>query len=327
MERNFLKAVALSIFALVLLLCMVVYNVGNATGRASLEKRDYGRSLMPLIMHSAPVRRAKAGVPTGNNNPDSYAAATEIYGSKDYETEVSGDVLSQEDIAIGTWGAAYGYGSTGAWRFTPRPITSGSNEDSAGWYADTGTIPVDECSVLTYSFMFYISQALVTKILDSGTSFWGSNNKVIDVFMWDSAGSAVDSNTRQVVMFGKSNGTIPGLIFTPIAGGGGGIGYAETSIDPLVDLDFTDLADQWIWLSFVMDASGATDATRYTRLYYKKVGDAGVTKFLRPRRHGRRRRRRGRFVQVHDTGMARRSRPHFVRILGRHGRRGGTARC
>jgi hypothetical protein len=234
---------------------------------------------MPLIMHSAPVRRAKAGVPTGNNNPDSYAAATEIYGSKDYETEVSGDVLSQEDIAIGTWGAAYGYGSTGAWRFTPRPITSGSNEDSAGWYADTGTIPVDECSVLTYSFMFYISQALVTKILDSGTSFWGSNNKVIDVFMWNSGGTAVDTNTRQIVMFGKSNGTIPGLIFTPIAGGGGGIGYAETSIDPLVDLDFTDLADQWIWLSFVMDASGATDATRYTRLYYKKVGDAGVTKF------------------------------------------------
>lgn len=235
---------------------------------------------MPLVMHaSSPVRRGKAGVPVGNNNPDSYAEATTTYSSKDYETEVAGDVRSAENIATGSWGAAYGYGSSGGWRFTPRPITSASNEDSAGWETDIGTITADTCDVLTISFLFYISQALVTKILTSGTSFWGSNNKVIDMFMWNADASAADTTTRQVVMFGKSNGSMSGLIFTPIAGGAGGVGYAETTIAPIVDLDFTDLADQWVWLSFVLDASGATDAERYTRLYYKKVGDSGVTKF------------------------------------------------
>ncbi len=82
MERNFLKAVALSIFALVLLLCMVVYNVGNATGRASLEKRDYGRSLMPLIQSaSRSLSRAALPVPPveyGGYTPTIYAAPADV---------------------------------------------------------------------------------------------------------------------------------------------------------------------------------------------------------------------------------------------------------
>lgn len=81
-ERNFLKAVALSIFALVLLLCMVVYNVGNATGRASLEKRDYGRSLMPLIQSaSRSLSRAALPVPPveyGGYTPTIYAAPADV---------------------------------------------------------------------------------------------------------------------------------------------------------------------------------------------------------------------------------------------------------
>jgi hypothetical protein len=82
-------------------------------------------------------------------------------------------------------------------------------------------------------------------------------------------------------MFGRANTPLTGRQFTPRAGGAGGIGGfgATPLIAPIVTLDFTDLADEWIWLCFVLDASGATDATRYTRFYYKKLSDSGVTKF------------------------------------------------
>lgn len=96
-ERNFLKAVALSIFALVLLLCMVVYNVGNATGRASLEKRDYGRSLMPLIQSaSRSLSRAALPVPPveyGGYTPTIYAAPADV-GSGNGSSEANAQNLA-----------------------------------------------------------------------------------------------------------------------------------------------------------------------------------------------------------------------------------------
>lgn len=110
MERNFLKAVALSIFALVLLLCMVVYNVGNATGRASLEKRDYGRSLMPLIQSaSRSLSRAALPVPPveyGGYTPTIYAAPADV-GSGNGSSEANAMDLATA-LSTATAGAIIG---------------------------------------------------------------------------------------------------------------------------------------------------------------------------------------------------------------------------
>jgi hypothetical protein len=205
--------------------------------------------------------------------PDGYSLATTTYISRDYDTEVAGQIRDVNNIVEMAYDASGGY-TNGAWRARPQPIDgTDANEDNAGWESGLGSpdnIPVDDTQIVVVSYMFKISSALVTEILSGGTTFWDHENKVIDFFMWLSDGTNVDADTRQTVFFGADSGE---LVFSHVAGGGGGqifTGGTRT--------DFADFADEWVFVAHVLDASGADDTARYTRTYMARSGDSAFTK-------------------------------------------------
>jgi hypothetical protein len=210
------------------------------------------------------------GAPPGNDNPDNLPeSSTPIY-SNDYDTNDPTGVTSVEDLAVGTWGANLGYQS-GGWSFQPDPIADPSedmNEDAAGWaYGVQGSqyFPLDTYDLVTVSYMYKVSQALLEEIALGGP-FWAHDQKAIDFKYHDPTDPNGEGN-RNTIHFGENEGQIR---FSHVDGGGG----TKIYFGP----DWLGLADQWVWLCHVIDMRGATAEQRYVATYVKVPGDAAVTR-------------------------------------------------
>lgn len=206
-----------------------------------------------------------------DNNPDGLPEASSPIYSRDYEAEDAADVVNQPSIAVGEWGADYGHGPSGGWRFVPDPIvdpTVGANEDSAGWagglHGQT-LFPLDAYHLVTVSYLFRISQALVDEIALGG-AFWAHDQKSID-FKYHDPNAPYGEGHRNTIHFGESEGQVR---LSHVDGGGGSRIYFGP--------DWTTLADEWVWLCHVIDMRSASPAERYVATYLKREGDAGVTR-------------------------------------------------
>jgi len=208
----------------------------------------------------------------GENNPDGYPAATVTFWSRDYETEDAALdmwINGGGSVAEHSYHATLGYQATGAWRATPTP-SGDMNETSAGWSGGDGSqIPRDATNVMIVSYMIYMSQPLANAISSQTGGFWHSGNKILDVFMWDGADDDGDAATRQVIKVKEHYGKV---VFAHLVGGAG-TDYVDDGRGQ--NLDFATNAEQWIWVAHVFDADA-----QVTRTYYKRAGDAGVTKAL-----------------------------------------------
>lgn len=209
------------------------------------------------------------GVSSANNNPDNYAAATETYVSKDYETEVAGDVRGGQDVCTSTWGATDGYSGSGGWRHIALPEVL-EHEDNAGIDLLGTTIPdADAAPIYVISYMFYMAELMSDDIVAATDGFWNHGNKIIDLFMYNAAGTFEDTNTRQTIFCKADSGEIK---LAHVNGGGGVVffGGAENTFR------FEDHADEWIWFSHVFDSTN-----EMVNSYYKLSTDSGVTRTLR----------------------------------------------
>ena len=194
----------------------------------------------------------------GSLNPDDIPSATALILSRDYTTHDAGEVLSQANLAVGEWGAAYGYSGPG-WRFRPDPIIgTAENEDSAGWLMPWGApaFPPDGHALVTVSFMLKLSGPLLDEIARGGP-LWAHVNKAFDFKYWNAAGNG--EGGRNGVHFGENP---PQFHFST-----GGAGQFM-AIGP----DWRTLADQWVWVCFVVDMRGATPSQRYLAAYYRPPG-------------------------------------------------------
>ncbi|MBW2456565.1 MAG: hypothetical protein JRI68_18750 [Deltaproteobacteria bacterium] len=210
------------------------------------------------------------GTPPGANNPDQLPESSSPIYTRDYETEVADDVTSTPNIALGEWGASHGHGPSGGWRFAPDPIvsTAGDNENSAGWAwgLQAGSdFPVGAYDLVTVSYMYRVSQALVQEIALAG-AFWNHDQKAID-FKYHDPNAPYGEGNRNTIHFGESEGQVR---FSHVDGGGGSRIYFGP--------DWVTLADEWVWLCHVIDMRGSSPAERYIATYIKRDGDPGVTR-------------------------------------------------
>ncbi len=239
-------------------------------------------------MPSAPVQRASASPPppaltpppppadeppppapappppsSGVHNPDGITETSSVLFGRDYDSQVGGDVSSGGVINM-QWGSAYGFAGSGGWRAQPNPIEgSGANEDSKGWMAPA-SLGVDRYHVISTSFMLKISGPLLGAIETAG-GFWSHMNKALDFNYYDGGGNL---GGRGGFHFGE----MPPRWH--ISGGGAGPYFP-------VGPDWRTLADQWVWLCFVIDMRGSTPSQRYLAVYYKTQGMSGVARMGR----------------------------------------------
>jgi hypothetical protein len=204
-----------------------------------------------------------------NDNPDGEPAATVTYFSRDYDTQVSADVISDPGICLMQWGANYGYGGSGGWRAVPDP---GGGEDNAGYLMGTGVAPVDAVHKFMVSYMFYMSPELLQAITDRPGGFWAHANKILDVrqYLPDGSGlhGAGNQNTRWNVHVKHFIGG-GGVKFSHVPGGGGSqyIGGSE-------NLPFSAF-NGWVWVAHMYDGPNAR-----MRTYIKRPGDPDVIRIL-----------------------------------------------
>ncbi len=206
----------------------------------------------------------------GDDNPDGLPEVSSAIYSRDYASQDAADITSTPNIATAEWGAAFGYGPGGGWRLQPDPIVApvGQNENSAGWawgLQAGNDFPVDGHDLVTVSYMFNVSGALLQEIALAG-NFWAHDQKVID-FKYHDPNAPFGEGNRNTIHFGESNGEVR---FSHVDGGGGNRIYFGP--------DWLTLADEWVWLCHVIDMRGQTPAARYVATYMKRSGDAGVTR-------------------------------------------------
>jgi hypothetical protein len=226
-------------------------------------------------MPSAPVQRVSTGSPTppppapeppppsGEHNPDGITETSSILYGRDYESQAANDVEYGSVINM-QWGSGFGYAGSGGWRAQPNPISgTGQNEDSKGW-----SVPADlgfnRYNVISASFTLKITGSLLAAIETAG-GFWSHLNKSLDFHYYDSSGGL---GGRGGFHFGE----MPPRWH--IAGGGAGPYFP-------VGPDWRTLADQWVWLCFVIDMRGATPEQRYLAVYYKTPDMTGVARMGR----------------------------------------------
>ena len=239
-------------------------------------------------------------VTVGNNNPDSYPAATLTQTSRDYETEVAAEMVdpTATTVAYSDYFPTGGYSGTGAWRTYAINGVDDSLQDNRGWDSglNGGDWAVDTSNLLTISYMLYVSSAFMADLADTAANtntFWQAGGKIIDVAMWDAAGTGRDSNTRQVIKFWPTGTdgfwgepTFPdteGVWFSHLNGGAGSEFVGDNENTYGTQTDFQTITDEWVWVCHVFDAVDADDANKWTRTYMKRSGDSGVTKILEKR--------------------------------------------
>lgn len=237
---------------------------------------DTGASTDTTIDSSANTDSTVDSGASSSDNPDDYTVATSVYVSRDYESENAATdmwINGGGSVAQHSYHGTGGYLGSGAWRATPTPITTTDNETSAGWSAGDGNdIPVDDTNVLVISYVIYVSQPLADAILAGTGGFWHSGNKVIDVFMWNVAGTEGDRDTRQVIKVLQVGGASGHVSFAHLVGGAG-TDWADDGRGQ--NIAFEASANQWVWVSHVFDATA-----QVTRTYFKRSQDSGVTKAL-----------------------------------------------
>jgi hypothetical protein len=222
------------------------------------------------------------------NNPDDYAPATEVFHSADFEDEVVNRPFELADVADFEWDASGGWDGSGAWRLIPHPSNEPDpDEGLAGWkwWPDEG-IPYERTNLLVVTYMFYASPMFTADVwaprFESGEPDYGIN-KIIDVQMWAEGGGGADYDTRQIVqMLGWRYGDEQDLpdesVYLAHVNGGAGGRYVNDHENTPLDLD--DVAGEWIWIAHVFDARPELGNLRHTTTYYKRIGDAGVTRSL-----------------------------------------------
>ena len=197
-----------------------------------------------------------------DDNPSNITPAAALIWSEDYEQADDAQILSDPGIAIGTWAADGGFGPSGGWTMTPDPIDgTADNEDSAGWLMPGPDVfPMDGYELVTVSFMLRMSGPLLDEIATQG-QFWSHVNKVFDFKYWSETGG---EGGRNGIHFGENP---PQFV---LASGGAG---QFMQVGP----DWRTLADEWVWVCFVVDMRADDPADRYLAAYYKVPGDDGVT--------------------------------------------------
>lgn len=215
---------------------------------------------------------------SGLDNPDGLAAATQIFYTRDFDSQADADVLASAVVTM-SYQATGGYQGSGAWRALPQPISAAANEDNVGW---TGGAPVavDQARRVVYSYLLYISDDLMQDIVTapdpgSGNWFWNHGNKIIDVLQWNASGTAADEvngNTRYVIKV-RRNGPPGSPVRFSHLNGGAGNEYFSDGVNPNPNL--ATMTDEWFWVAHALDEQARTITT-----YVKRQGDAGVTRCL-----------------------------------------------
>lgn len=210
-----------------------------------------------------------AGTP-GADNPDGLPETSRTIYDNDYEDDDPTGVTSTPNIAIGEWGAAMGHGPSGGWRFHPDPIgdPGAENENSAGWawgLQAADYFPVDAYDIVTVSYMFNVSDALLQEIVVAG-AFWAHDQKAID-FKYHDPDAPYGEGNRNTIHFGENEGQVR---FSHVDGGGG----TRIYFGP----DWMTLADEWVWICHVIDMRADAADGRYIATYMKREGEPGVTR-------------------------------------------------
>jgi hypothetical protein len=224
---------------------------------------------------------AGPGDPTANN-PDGYAPAATIFRSADYEAMADDPPFELVDMADFAHDASYGFDGTAAWRLIPHPSDKpDSDEGLAGWkwWPEDGIPPGTMVLVVTY--MLYVSDLFAEDVAEQ--NFPDPNygiNKVIDVHMYAEDLMSSAFNTRQIVQMVGWRDPEHGLpghgIYLAHVNDGAGGRYANDMMNAPLDL-YANRA-QWLWIAHVFDARPGVE--RRTVTYYKRVGDAAVTRSL-----------------------------------------------
>lgn len=185
-----------------------------------------------------------------------------IYVTRDYEIE-DAEELFVEPVATSVYLEGECWQGSNCWQVNP--ISTGGNEDHAGW----GTAmlpPLDEGGTQTMfiGHLLYVSSGMIEKFVTHRVG-----GKMLDGYMWDLPDGG--GPTRQTVIWHSwypenftdefvdtsASGVIPSL-----RKGGAGGGYVRQRGE--VQFDLADYADQWIWLEFEFNA-----AERYTAMWVK----------------------------------------------------------
>jgi hypothetical protein len=263
---------------------------GNVIGRGSKKDIRYGeisvhaeangitgdyyidqpRVRVRAEAHAEPIPEPAPTPIPSNDNPDNYTLATTIYTSKDYETEDPNDVVDHDVGEV----VRYEYAEN-AWRAIPVNDSRNPTEDDKGWRsffeAGQGAAP-GETDALCIRYKINISPDLMADIVNApqGPShgFWSHGNKIIDLFMWDAAGSTYDASTRQVIKvrastanrFGPGNPSQDGVFFSHMNGGAG----SEYMGDGNPSFNLADHAGEWLDICHYFDRNG-------TRTYVNNV--------------------------------------------------------
>ncbi|MBL8950230.1 MAG: hypothetical protein JNK82_05615 [Myxococcaceae bacterium] len=224
-----------------------------------------------------------SGSCTSANNPDAYAGATVTFRSADYESATVDPAFETSDISDLAHEPAGGFNGTGAWKLTPRPIPTGPDTDEglAGWkwWPEQG-MAADSTQVLVVSYLLQLSPRFVA---DVARQNYPQPNygicKIIDLQMWNAAGTSPEFGTRQIVqMLGwrdADQGRPAGGIYLAHVNGGAGGRYINDGVN--TPLDLAQRPGEWVWISHVFDARAGQQKTT---TYYKRPGDSAVTRSL-----------------------------------------------
>ncbi len=201
------------------------------------------------------------------NNPDGLPETSTVLYSRDYETQVASDVLSQPGLVRMEWGANYGYGPSGGWRAIPEPCaTCTDNEDSAGWApVETAPFAGGNHNFTVFSFMLKMPATLLNAIDNTSGGFWAHRNKTLDFKYRTSTGA---EGNRNGIHFGENPPR-----WTILAGGAGP--------DVVDSQDWRPYADQWVWMAFVVDMRSSNPADRCISIYYRPEGATNVSRAAR----------------------------------------------
>lgn len=184
------------------------------------------------------------------------------YVTRDYETE-DPEELFVEPVATSVYLDGECWQGSNCWQVNP--ISTGGNEDHAGW----GTAmlpPLDDGGTqsMFIGHMLYVSSGMIDAFVNGNVG-----GKMLDGYQWDLKDGG--GPTRQTVIWHywnpenftdefvdtSASGVIPSL-----RKGGAGGGYVRQRGE--VQFDLADYADQWIWLEFEFNA-----AERYTAMWVK----------------------------------------------------------
>lgn len=215
----------------------------------------------------------------GDDNPEGFPTTGTDFYVNDFSVQDSGDVQDQSFVSL-EYGA-YGIGGANQWRMVVGP-NSGSEEANCGWLAGS-QLGVDVARRVYYDFTLRMSSAFgeahrvspasPLKFLDVRQYF--ADGSGLD----DGSTSAVDGQPRFIAFLGRAPEPAPTehLRFSATPGGAGAF-YTEDGVNTPLNLESFIYAEH-AWFCVVVQ-EGDNDADTWIKWFYKRQGDAGVTKFL-----------------------------------------------